>query len=143
MSDPSTAIITALASIVTSLILVFGAQRLQAKTEAKRGDADALKVVQDVLANVGGVYDQLIDHVRDSVEGQMKLAYQNKIDDLGQRVSELEAEQAAWLEERREWEIGIGLLLAQIGELNRQPRWKPKNAYMPGAKPSEAHGFQT
>lgn len=126
-------VIGGVVTVIVAIVTYLGVQRIVAKADAKdkeasarSRDADATKRLQEVVAEMGDLYGELVEHVRESVEARIKIEYAAKIESLTMRVAELEREQAAWLEERREWEIGIGLLLAQIGEAQMKPRWRPR-----------------
>lgn len=149
-------------TVIVAILTYVGVQRIVAKADAKdkeasarNRDAEATKRLQEVIAGMGDLYGDLVAHVRESVEAQIKAEYAGKIEALTVTVFELQAEVAterqareadrqAWIEERREWEIGIGMLLAQMGEVQMKPRWKPKAMQTgPLNKPAEAHGFQS
>lgn len=51
--------------------------------------------------------------------------YHDEVKDLRQRVEALEAEREKLIQRLAEWEIGIGVLLTQIGRAGMRPDWTP------------------
>lgn len=113
------AIISGVVTFMGGLLTVLFVTRKQATADLRRGNADATKTLQEVLGGMGDVYDRLVKNVRQSVESQIRTEYEQRLDDLEERIRFME-------QERAEWQIGIGLLLGQLASLEVQPTWKPR-----------------
>jgi hypothetical protein len=138
----------ALATITVAVITYLGVQRITAKADARNKDANATQALQEVIKSMGGVYDELVANVRESAEAQIRLEYKSKIEVLETRLGELEADKRALDEERREWEMGIARLIAQIVRRGDVPEWRPKEKHISGPLPPipsirPPHGFRT
>ena len=121
MSDAvQVALVTSAATLIGSVMSILLWQRLQAKAQNRLALVEETKAPATVneantranIALVGPLTERLT-----AVERELA-SEQSKRRGLEQRVSTLE-------KEREEWQIGIGLLMAQIAEMNEVPTWTP------------------
>lgn len=120
------------AALIGGILGVIGgaiASFVSFKTQKPLSEANAAQMIQDASSDLVQQYRVENKELRD------------KYEKLEKRTIALEADREEWIAERREWELGIGLLLAQFGELHVTPRWKPRTTAVVEQKKS-ATGFK-
>lgn len=151
MSDVVTvALISGAFTILGSFLTILFVSRKQANSDARRANADVAERGANIALKAADKIDEDNDDLRlENKQLKADLA-QLRIDvnqlttalrDETHARAKMQTELDTMKEEREEWQRGIGMLLAQMGEARMKPRWKPRDYIVP-EEPKSSHGFK-
>lgn len=139
-----------LAIVVVAAIVYEGMRR---RGDWKKASAEAASTDADADVKVSGAWREFADRLeRENDDLRKRIAALEKqgkerdeqsrrnrerIQELDATTTRLENERVAWQAERREWRMGVSIIIEQMRRLEIEPKWKPPDTGPYGQKPKE------